>query len=73
MRRECYISKTNLKLTVMKTLLVIAVIFALVGVGFMIATLFTTGSELVLLSIGGGLALAAFVLVYLAYLGKSSK
>lgn len=55
----------------MKALLVIAIIFALVGVGCMIATLFTAGSELVLLSIGGGLALAAFVLVYLAYLGKA--
>lgn len=57
----------------MKALLVLAVIFALVGAGCMVATLFTAGSNLVLLSIGGGLALVAFVLAYLAYPGKSTK
>ena len=55
----------------MKGLIVLAIIFALVGVGFMIATLFTSGNALVLLSIGGGLALAAFILVLVGYANKA--
>ena len=57
----------------MKGLIALAIIFALVGVGFMIPTLFTSGNALVLLSIGGGLALAAFILVLVGYANKAVK
>lgn len=57
----------------MKALLVLAIILAFVAVGFLIATLFTSGSALVLISIGAGLALAAFILVLVAYTNKSVK
>lgn len=55
----------------MKALLVLAIILAIVGVGFLIATLFTTGGSMVYMSIGAGLSLAAFILVLVAYVNKS--
>lgn len=39
----------------------------------MVATMFTTGGELVLMSIGAGLALAAFICTYVAYVNKAVK
>lgn len=57
----------------MKALLVLAVILAIVGVGFLIATLFTVGGSMVYMSIGAGLSLAAFILVLVAYVNKSVK
>ena len=57
----------------MKALLVLAVILAIVGVGFLIATLFTAGGSMVYMSIGAGLSLAAFILVLIAYVNKSVK
>lgn len=57
----------------MKALLVLAVILAIVGVGFLIATLFTAGGSMVYMSIGAGLSLAAFILVLVAYVNKSVK
>ncbi len=57
----------------MKALLAIAVILAVIGAGFMVATMFTTGGELVLMSIGAGLALAAFICTFVAYVNKAVK
>lgn len=57
----------------MKFLIGLAVILAVIGVGFLIATLFTTGGSLVYLSIGAGLALVAFIIVLVAYVNKSVK
>ncbi len=57
----------------MKFLIGLAVILAVIGVGFLVATLFTTGGSLVYLSIGAGLALVAFIIVLVAYVNKSVK
>ena len=57
----------------MKFLIGLAVILAVIGVGFWVATLFTTGGSLVYLSIGAGLALVAFIIVLVAYVNKSVK
>lgn len=55
----------------MKFLIGLAVILAVIGVGFLIATLFTSGGSLVTASIGAGLALVAFIIVLVAYVNKS--
>ncbi|MBO4995123.1 MAG: hypothetical protein J6C78_04070 [Muribaculaceae bacterium] len=55
----------------MKALIVLAIIFAVVAVGFLISTLFTGGANVVVLSIGAGLALVAFILAFVAYVIKS--
>ena len=57
----------------MKSLLVLAVIFAVVAAGFLCATMFTTGGNLVFVSIGAGLALVAFIILLFAYINKSTK
>lgn len=56
----------------MKFLLVLAVILAVVAIGFLCATLFTTGASLVYPSIGVSLALVAFILVLVAFVNKST-
>lgn len=58
----------------MKGLIALAVIFAVVGTGFLIATLFTSATgSVVTLSIGAGLALLAFIITLVAYVNKSVK
>ena len=57
----------------MKGLIALAVILAVIGVGFLIATLFTGGNALILVSIGAGLALAAFIVTLVAYVNKSAR
>ena len=48
----------------MRTLVVIAIICAIIAAGFLIATCFVSDGALVLSSCAGGLALVAFVLLY---------
>lgn len=57
----------------MKVLIALAVIFAVIAVGFLIATMFCTSGSLVYVSIGAGLSLVAFILVLVAYVNKSVK
>lgn len=57
----------------MKGLVALAVIIAIIGTGFLVATLFTTGGSMVTMSIGAGLALVAFILVLVGYVNKSVK
>ena len=58
----------------MKGLIVIAVILAIIGVGFLVATLFTSGGgNLMFMSIGAGLALVAFILTLVGYVNKAAK
>lgn len=57
----------------MKGLIVIAIILAIIGVGFLVATLFTSGGNLVFMSIGAGLALVAFILTLVGYVNKAAK
>lgn len=59
--------------TVMKFLIVLAFIFAFLGIGFLIATLFTTGGSMELASIGAGLSLVAFILVFIGYVNKTNR
>lgn len=55
----------------MKFLIVLAFIFAFLAIGFLIATLFTPASTVVLPSIGAGLAIVAFILVFVGYVTRS--
>ncbi len=57
----------------MKFLVVLAFIFAFLAIGFLVATLFTSGAGVVLPSIGAGLALAAFILVFVGYVAHTNK
>jgi hypothetical protein len=57
----------------MKLLVVLAFLFAIVAVCFLIATVFTTGGTMVYLSISAGLALAAFIILFVAYVNRSVK
>lgn len=57
----------------MKFLIVLAVILAVVAIGFLCATLFVSGASLVYPSIGAGLALVSFILVLVAFVNKSVK
>lgn len=57
----------------MKFTFVLAIICALVAVGFLVATMFMTDGALVYTSIGAGLALTAFILLYVAYVTKSKE
>ena len=59
--------------TVMKFLIVLAFIFAFLGIGFLIATLFTTGGSMELASIGAGLSLVAFILVLIDNVNKTNR
>ncbi|MCC8070687.1 MAG: hypothetical protein LIO90_02650 [Bacteroidales bacterium] len=55
----------------MKALIVLAIIFAVIAIGFLIATIFMSGGNLVFVSIGAGLALVAFILAFVAYVAKT--
>lgn len=57
--------------TAMKFLVVLAIICAVIAVGLLIMTLFVSDGTLVYTSIGAGLALVAFILVFGAYATKS--
>lgn len=57
----------------MKFLIVLAVIFAIVAIGFLVATMFVPGAGVVYPSIGAGLALVAFILVLVGAVSKSVK
>lgn len=57
----------------MKILVYLAFIFAFLAIGFLVATLFTTGSGVVLPSIGAGLALVAFIMVFVGYVSKTNR
>lgn len=57
----------------MKGLIIIAIVLAIIGVGFLVATLFTSGGNLVFMSIGAGLALVAFILTLVGYVNKAAK
>lgn len=57
----------------MKFLIVLAFIFAFLAIGFLIATLFVDGYGTVLPSIGAGLSLAAFILLFVGYVNKTNK
>ncbi len=54
----------------MKALIVLAFILAFVAVGFLVATLFTEGNAVLYPSIGAGLSLVAFIIVYAAYVTR---
>ena len=72
----CYQSKrkNNLKLyPTMKLLIVLAFIFAFIAIGFLVATLFAPGTSVVLPSIGAGLALVAFILVFVGYVTRTNR
>lgn len=55
----------------MKFTIVLAIIFALVATGLLIATCFVDGGALVYASIAGGLALVAFLICLVEYITKS--
>lgn len=57
----------------MKFLIGLAVIFAVVAVGFLCASLFVEGGALVYTSIGAGLSLVAFILALVGYVSKAVK
>lgn len=57
----------------MKFLIVLAFIFAILAIGFLVATLFVSGNGVVLPSIGAGLSLVAFILVFVGYVSKSNR
>ncbi|MEF2643893.1 MAG: hypothetical protein U0M50_07505 [Paramuribaculum sp.] len=57
----------------MKFLIVLAFIFAFIAVGFLVATLFVTGNNVVLPSIGAGLSLVAFIIVFVAYVSRTNR
>lgn len=57
----------------MKFLVVLAVIFAVAAIGFLIATMFVGGNSVILPSIGAGLSLVAFILVLVGYVTRSVK
>lgn len=57
----------------MKALVVLAFVFAIIATAFLIATVFTTGSTMIYVSISAGLALAAFIILFVAYTNRSVK
>lgn len=57
----------------MKVLVALAIVFAIIAMGFLIATMFVSSDALVYTSIGAGLALVAFILVLVGYVNKSVK
>ena len=57
----------------MKALVVLAFVFAIIAAAFLIATVFTTGSTMIYVSISAGLALAAFISLFVAYTNRSVK
>ncbi|MCM1292756.1 MAG: hypothetical protein NC111_02285 [Bacteroides sp.] len=57
----------------MKFLIVLAFIFAILAIGFLVATLFVPGNGVVLPSIGAGLSLVAFILVFVGYVNRTNK
>lgn len=57
----------------MKLLVFLAFVFALIAIGLLVATMFTTGSELVFTSVSAGLALSAFIIIFVAYTNRSVK
>ena len=57
----------------MKVLIVLAIILAVIAVGFLCATLFVPTGGLVYSSIGAGLSLVAFIIVLVSYVNKSVK
>lgn len=57
----------------MKLLIVLAFIFAFLGIGFLVATLFAPGASVMLPSIGAGLSLVAFILVFVGYVSRTNK
>lgn len=57
----------------MKALIVLAFFFALTAIGFLIATLFVEGNSVVLPSIGAGLSLVAFILVFVGYVAGTNR
>lgn len=57
----------------MKFLIVLAFIFAILAIGFLVATLFVSGNGVVLPSIGAGLSLVAFILVFVGYVSKTNR
>lgn len=56
----------------MRTLIVLAFICAFLAIGFLCATLFATGSSVILPSIGAGLSLVAFILLFVAYVSRTN-
>ena len=57
----------------MKGLIVLAIILAVIAMGLLCATLFTTSGGLVYASIGAGIALVAFIIVLFAYVSRAAK
>lgn len=57
----------------MKFLIVLAFIFAFLAIGCLVATLFVSGNGVVLPSIGAGLSLAAFILVFVGYVTRTNR
>lgn len=57
----------------MKILIVLAVICAIAAIGFLVATMFTPGANVVYPSIGAGLSLVAFILLLVGYVSKAAK
>jgi len=57
----------------MKALIVLAFVFAIIAVAFLVATVFTTGPTVIYASISAGLALAAFIIIFVAYTNRSVK
>lgn len=57
----------------MKFLIVLAFIFAFLAIGFLVATLFVSGNSVVLPSIGAGLSLVAFILVFVGYVSRTNR
>ena len=57
----------------MKFLVFLAFLFAIVAVGLLIFTLFTTGGTMVYASISAGLALVAFIILLVASTTRSVK
>lgn len=54
-------------------LVVLAFLLAAIAVVLLVATMFVDGGALVYTSCGAGLALAAFILVYVAYVKRAVK
>lgn len=57
----------------MKFLIALAVIFAVIAIAFLCASMFVEGGALVYTSIGAGLSLVAFILVLVGYVSKAAK
>lgn len=57
----------------MKFLIVLAFIFAFAAIGFLIATVYFPGTTSIVPSIGAGLSLVAFILVFVAYVTHTNR